>query len=119
MMGTSSIVGTAALSLLQGLCQASLPPPRRGPTTVPQDGTPLGRPRMSPVPPSLRSIQGPDAGHAVLEAVGPEAGDVIIHDLHLSPGVARVLKEVDLVVRAVLGESTGQGLPCPACPVPP
>lgn len=119
MMGTSSIVGTAALSLLQGLCQASLPPPRWGPTTVPQDGTPLGRPCMSPVPPSLRSIQGPDAGHAVLEAMGPEAGDVIIHDLHLSPGVARVLKEMDLVVRAVLGESMGQGLPCPACPLPP
>lgn len=58
-----------------------------------------------PVPRSLRPIQGPDAGHAVLEAVGPEAGDVVIHNLHLPPGVARVLKEVDLVLGAVLGDT--------------
>lgn len=43
--------------------------------------------------------------------MGPEAGDIIVHDFHLSPRVARVLKEVDLVVGAVLGGSTGEGLP--------
>jgi len=102
--GPSSIVGTAATALV-------------GPTTVPGDGTSSGCPRV-PTPPSLRSVQGPDAGHAVLEAVSPEAGDVVVHDLHLPPGVARVLKEVDLVVGAVLGSSTGQGCPAPRAPGP-
>lgn len=65
--------------------------------------------------PSLRSVQSLDTGHTVLEAVGPEAGDVVVHDLHLPPGVPRVLKQVDLVVSAVLGERVGQELP----PAPP
>lgn len=78
-----------------------------GPTAVAHGQEPAG---VSPVSPSLRSIQGLDAGHTVLEAVGPEAGHVVIHDLHLAPGVPRVLKQVDLVVGAVLGERAAQGL---------
>lgn len=92
---------------LRWLCQAPLPPPwGLQPRCHGQE--PVG---VSPVSPSLRSVQGLDTGHAVLEAVGPEAGDVVIHDLHLPPGVSRVLKQVDLVVGAVLGARAGQGLP--------
>lgn len=85
------------------------------PTTVAPGQEPAG---VSPVSPSLRSVQGLDAGHTVLEAVCPQAGHVIIHDLHLAPGVPHVLKQVDLVVGAVLGERAAQGLSpeSPCCP---
>lgn len=97
MMGMSSTMGAVPWSL----------PPPWGDNPQCQGQEALG---VSPVCPSLRSIQGLDAGHPVLEAVGPQAGHVVIHDLHLAPGVARVLKQVDLVVSAVLGERAAQGL---------
>lgn len=35
--------------------------------------------------------------------MGPQAGHVIIHDLHLAPTEGWVLKQVQLVVWAILG----------------
>lgn len=112
MMGTSSAVGAAAHC--GGCARHPCHHPggsNHGATDRNLLGCPLEPVGVSPVSPSLRSVQGFDTGHAVLEAVGPEAGDVVIHDLHLPPGVSRVLKQVDLVVGAVLGARAGQGLP--------
>lgn len=55
----------------------------------------------------LRPVDGADAGHAVLEAVSPQAGHVVVHDLHLAAGEGGALEQVQLVVRAVLG-ATGR-----------
>ena len=51
----------------------------------------------------LRPVDGPDARHAVLEAMRPEAGHVVIHYLHLAAAESWVLKQVQLVIRAILG----------------
>lgn len=51
----------------------------------------------------LRPVDGPDARHAVLEAVSPEAGHVIVHYLHLAAAESWVLKEMQFVIRAILG----------------
>lgn len=52
---------------------------------------------------SLRPVDDSDAGHTVLEAMGPQAGHIVIHDLHLAPTEGWVLKQVQLVVWAILG----------------
>lgn len=54
----------------------------------------------------LRPVDGPDARHTVLEAVSPEAGHVIVHYLHLAAAESRVLKEMQLVIRTILGAKT-------------
>lgn len=106
------LVPVPVLALLKDVLAAPVPrvliahPPAHGGSAQWGRGDKVLSPGLEscPVPPlsPLRSVQGPDAGHAVLEAVGPQAGHVVIHDLHLAPGVAGILKEVDLVVRAVL-----------------
>lgn len=53
----------------------------------------------------LRSIRSLDAGHAVLKAMDPQAGDVVVHNLHLPPGEAWVLEQVEFVIRTVLGRN--------------
>lgn len=50
----------------------------------------------------LRPTDDSDAGHTVLEAVGPQAGHVVIYDLHLAPTEGWVLEQVQLVVWAIL-----------------
>lgn len=50
----------------------------------------------------LRPVDDSDAGHTVLEAMGPQAGHIVIHDLHLAPTESWVLKQVQLVVWAIL-----------------
>lgn len=50
----------------------------------------------------LRSAGDLDAGHAILEAVGPQAGDVLIAHLHLTALEVRAFKQADLVVLRVL-----------------
>lgn len=51
----------------------------------------------------LRSIDGPDARHTVLEAMSPEAGHVVIHYFHLAATEGWVLEQVQLVIWAILG----------------
>ena len=51
----------------------------------------------------LRPVDGPDAGHPVLETMSPEAGHVIVHYLHLAATESRALKQMKLVIRAILG----------------
>lgn len=51
----------------------------------------------------LRSVDGPDACHTVLEAMSPEAGHVVIHYFHLAATEGWVLKQVQLVIWAILG----------------
>lgn len=51
----------------------------------------------------LRPVDGPDARYAVLEAVGPEAGHVIINYLHLAAAESWVFKQMQLVIRTILG----------------
>lgn len=51
----------------------------------------------------LRPVDDSDAGHTILEAMGPQAGHIIIHNLHLSPTEGWVLKQVKFVVWAILG----------------
>lgn len=60
-----------------------------------------GRARVGPGP--LRPVDGPDTRHTVLEAVSPEAGHVIVHYLHLAAAESWVLKEMQFVIRAILG----------------
>lgn len=50
----------------------------------------------------LRPVDDSDAGHTVLEAMGPQAGHIIIYDLHLAPTEGWVLKQVQFVVWAIL-----------------
>lgn len=50
----------------------------------------------------LRPVDDTDAGHTVLETMGPQAGHIIIYDLHLAPTEGWVLKQVQLVVWAIL-----------------
>lgn len=128
------LVPVPVLALLKDVLAAPVPrvlvahPPVHGSSAqwgrgdkVPSPGQ-ESRP-VPPLLPPLRSVQGPDAGHAVLEAVGPQAGHVVIHNLHLAPGVAGVLKEVDLVVGAVLRGTWVRDSPItpssPPCPPPP
>lgn len=51
----------------------------------------------------LRPVDGPDARHAVLEAMSPEAGHVIIYYFHLAAAEGWILKQVQLVIWAILG----------------
>ena len=53
---------------------------------------------------SLRSIQGLDARHTILETMAPQTGNIIVHYLHLPPSKSRVLVQVELVIGAVLQE---------------
>lgn len=65
---------------------------------------PLGaEARTRPSMGSLRPVDGPDAGHTVLEAVSPQAGHIIIHYFHLASAESWVLKQVQLMLRAILG----------------
>lgn len=52
----------------------------------------------------LRPVDGPDAGHPVLEAMSPEAGHVIVHYFHLAAAESRALKQMKLVIWAILGD---------------
>lgn len=72
-----------------------------------------GRARVGQGP--LRPVDGPDARHSVLEAVSPEAGHVIVHYLHLAATESRVLKEMQFVIRAILGARPWDE---PAAPMP-
>lgn len=55
----------------------------------------------------LRSTGDPHAAHAVTEAVDPEAGHVILLDLHGVALVVGALKQADLVLLGVLGRTGG------------
>lgn len=50
----------------------------------------------------LRPVEDSDAGYAVLETMGPQAGHIVIYDLHLAPTEGWVLEQVQLVVWAIL-----------------
>lgn len=49
-----------------------------------------------------------DAGHSVGETVREQAGDVIVHDLHLTTLELSDLIQADLVLLWVLGEKEGK-----------
>lgn len=53
---------------------------------------------------SLRSVQGLDARHTILETMAPQTGNIVVHYLHLPPSKSRVLVQVELVIGAVLQE---------------
>lgn len=56
----------------------------------------------------LRSTDSLGTGHAVLETISPETGDVIINNLHLSIFKACIFKQVQLVICTVLeGNNVG------------
>lgn len=50
----------------------------------------------------LRSIENFNAGYTVLEAMSPQTGYIVIHNLHFSSIVACILKKVDFVVSTIL-----------------
>ena len=50
----------------------------------------------------LRSTVDLDAGNAILEAVRPQAGNILIADLHLAALEVHGLVQADLVVLGVL-----------------
>ena len=52
----------------------------------------------------LRSAADDDAAHSVGEAIGEQAGNVIVHDLHLAALEFSHLIQADLVLLRVLGE---------------
>lgn len=64
---------------------------------------------LNPAPDS-RSSCDLDAGHSVLEAVGPEAGDVLIAHLHLASLEVHTLVHADLMVLHVLEEALEKDL---------
>lgn len=49
-----------------------------------------------------RSIDSFSAGHTVLKSMNPQTGNIIIQNFHLSPSEAAVLKQMKLMIRAVL-----------------
>lgn len=51
----------------------------------------------------LRSTADDDAAHSVGEAVGVQAGNVIVHDLHLTALEIAHLIQTDFVLLGVLG----------------
>lgn len=53
-----------------------------------------------------RSAADYDAAHSVGEAVGEQAGDVIVHDLHLATLELSNLEQADLVLLWVLEDHT-------------
>lgn len=55
---------------------------------------------------SLRSTNSLSTGHAVLETMSPQTGDIIINYLHFSAFKACILKQVQLVICAVLWRQT-------------
>lgn len=55
---------------------------------------------------SLRSIDSLNTGHAVLETMSPQTGDVFINNLHLSTLKACILKQVQLMIFTVLERET-------------
>lgn len=69
-------------------------------------------PEPPPVPPRcsprLRSAGHLHAAHAVAEAVSPEAGHVVLLDVHLVALEVSRLVQGDLVVLGLLGEEGGQ-----------
>ena len=68
-----------------------------------------GRRRATEERAGLRSVQSLDTGYAVLETMPPQTGHVVVNYLHLSAGEAWVLKQMELVVSAVLkGETQTQ-----------
>lgn len=50
----------------------------------------------------LRSTKDLDAGNSVLEAIGPQAGDVLITDLHFAALKVHALKQADFMILSVL-----------------
>lgn len=61
-----------------------------------------GQTRVSGCRKDLRSTSNLDAGNAILEAVGPQAGDVLIAHLHLTALEVWAFKQANLVVLRVL-----------------
>lgn len=50
----------------------------------------------------LRSTGDLNAGNAILEAVRPQAGDILIAHLHLTPLEAGTFEQADLVILGIL-----------------
>lgn len=56
------------------------------------------------LPLNSRSTADHHAAHSVGETVGEQAGDVVVHDLHLTALELSHLKQANLVLLGVLGE---------------